>query len=356
QLYDTTRVQTLGLSFLSNIETSTVFKPNKRQNKYNNGVVLYPFKGKLYVQWQSSKTDEDAPETQIFYSVSKDGMHWNKPKALTEPFHQGIKTSGGWFSYQDTLVAFIKVWDEDTLKQGVTHYQLSTDGLHWSKEKPVTSANGNIFLGIIEQDLKKFNNRIITAFHMQPGIIATPCYTFDSLGIRGWHKGHMENLPSTKKSSRELEPSWFYRSDSAIVMIFRDQASSFRKLASVSYDFGKVWSKPVLVDMLDSRSKQCAGNLPHNIAYMVNNPSGTKQRSPLVITLSKDGFVFDKAYLLRSGGDDLQPLLYQGKYKRAGYNYPKSVLWDNYLYVGYATNKEDVEITRIPVKTLQSLF
>ncbi|MFH0989399.1 MAG: exo-alpha-sialidase [bacterium] len=102
----------------------------------------------------------------------------------------------------------------------------------------------------------------------------------------------------------------------------------------------------------DSRSKQSAGNLPDGTAFMVNNPSGNQDRIPLAITLSKDGFLFDKAYLVRSGGEDLQHLRYKGKYKRAGYSYPKSVLWGDYLYISYATNKEDVELTRIPIDSL----
>jgi hypothetical protein len=86
---------------------------------------------------------------------------------------------------------------------------------------------------------------------------------------------------------------------------------------------------------------------------MVNNPSDDKTRYPLAITLSQNGFVFDRAYLLRSGGADLQPLEYPGKYKRPGYSYPKSVVWGDFLYVGYATNKEDVELTRIPLSSLE---
>jgi hypothetical protein len=136
-------------------------------------------------------------------------------------------------------------------------------------------------------------------------------------------------------------------------MIFRDQHSTFRKLASISYDTAKTWTTPVLVGTTDSRAKQCAGNLPDGIAYMVNNPSGNKNRFPLAITLSRDGFHFDSAHLLRAGGDDLQPMRYPGKYKRAGYSYPKSVIWDHYLYVSYATNKEDVELTRIPLAVLR---
>ena len=135
-------------------------------------------------------------------------------------------------------------------------------------------------------------------------------------------------------------------------MIFRDQNNTFKKLASISRNNGETWTTPIIIDTPDSRAKQSAGNLPDGTAFMVNNPSGNKNRFPLVITLSKDGFIFDKAFLLRNGGEDLQPMKYNGKFKRAGYSYPKSVIWGNYLYVSYATNKEDVELTRIPIASL----
>ncbi len=135
----------------------------------------------------------------------------------------------------------------------------------------------------------------------------------------------MENLPFDDHVSRELEPSWFLRGDGNIVMIFRDQKSSFRKLACMSNDRGETWSVPVLTNMPDSRSKQCAGNLPDGTAFMINNPNNNKSRIPLVITLSRNGKYFNRAYLLRRGGDDLQPMRFEGKYKREGYSYPKAI-------------------------------
>lgn len=253
-------------------------------------------------------------------------------------------------------MAYICVWPKDNSKpkQGYTEFITSNDGVDWTFPKIVKNSNNKAVLGIIEQDVHKLSNgRIITAFHMQPGLIVTPFYTDNPLGVSGWTSGKMKNMPSKNKTmSREIEPSWFYRKDGAIVMIFRDQKSTFKKLASISYDNGVTWTTPVIVDTPDSRAKQSAGNLPNGNAFMVNNPSGNKTRFPLVITLSKDGFVFDKAFLIRSGGKDLQPLRYQGKYKRAGYSYPKSVIWGDYLYVSYATNKEDVEFTRIPISSL----
>ena len=75
---------------------------------------------------------------------------------------------------------------------------------------------------------------------------------------------------------------------------------------------------------------------------------------PLAITLSRDGRLFDRAWVLR-GAADLQPLRFEGLYKRPGYHYPKSVIWKDHLYVGYATNKEDVELTRVPLSELGTL-
>jgi len=355
-LFNFEKPQTLGLTFADGLETFTIFSPREGDNKYNHGVVLFPFQGMLYAQWQSSAVDEDGEDTQVFYSRSKNGQVWDKPTALTEKCDHGIKTSGGWWSDGNILVAYICVWPKKVSgpKEGYTEYITSTDGIHWKSLQPLRNSNEQPVNGIIEQDVHALKSgRLITAFHMQPGLIVTPFYTDDPLGISGWKAGEMKNMPSTNKDiSREIEPGWFYRKDSAIVLIFRDQGNTFKKLASISHDNGLTWTTPVIVDTPDSRAKQSAGNLPNGIAFMVNNPSGNKDRFPLVITLSKDGFLFDKAYLLRSGGNDLQPMRFISKYKRVGYSYPKSVIWGNYLYVSYATNKEDVELTRIPINSL----
>jgi len=355
-LFNIKQPETLGLPFAKGLETVTIFAPKSNDNKYNHGVVLFPYKGMLYAQWQSSSVDEDGEDTQVFYSRSTNGKDWNKPCELTQKWKDGIKTSGGWWSDGNTLVAYICNWPnkQEGAKEGYTEYVTSIDGIHWELPKPLTNSNGQAVSGIIEQDVHALRNgRLITAFHMQPGLIVTPFYTDDPLGISNWKAGEMINMTTSKKNiSREIEPSWFYRKDNSVVMIFRDQNNTYKKLASVSKNNGLSWTTPVIVDTPDSRAKQSAGNLPNGTAFMVNNPSGNKNRFPLVITLSKDGFVFDNAYLLRSGNEDLQPMRFNGKYKRIGYSYPKSVIWGNYLYVSYATNKEDVELTRIPIDSL----
>ncbi|MEP3924368.1 MAG: exo-alpha-sialidase, partial [Gilvibacter sp.] len=125
-------------------------------------------------------------------------------------------------------------------------------------------------------------------------------------------------------------------------------------LASQSVDNAENWTTPVETNMPDSRAKQSAGNLPDGSAFLVNNPSGSKTRIPLTVTLSDDGKVFDRAFLLRAGDSDLPKQQFQGKYKRAGFSYPKSIVWQGFIYVSYAVNKEDIAVTRVPVSALVS--
>lgn len=353
-LFDHSLSNTLGLALAPNTKTHTIFHPQNNTDKFSNGVVLTVFEGYLYAQWQSSSLDEDATDTWVAYSRSSNGRNWTKPMMLAPKWDKGIYTSGGWWTDGKKLVAYINVWPHQLNPQGgYTEYMISSDGMTWSDRKPLLTIRGEPVNGIFEQDPHSLpDGRIISAIHEQPGLIVAPYYTDDPIGIKGWTKGSMKNLPYEGTVSRELEPSWFYQANGNVVMIFRDQASSFRKLASISNDNGETWSTPVLTNMPDSRSKQCAGNLPDGTAFMVNNPTNNRDRVPLVITLSKDGELFDKAYLLREGGANLQPRRYDGLYKRPGYSYPKAIIWNNSLYVSYATNKEDVEFTQVPLTSL----
>lgn len=95
-LFDNSQPNTLGLKDAKGKETYTIFSPDSNENKYNHGLVLFPFKGMLYAQWQSSSKDEDGADTQVFYARSENGAEWNTPIALTAEYADGIKTSGGW--------------------------------------------------------------------------------------------------------------------------------------------------------------------------------------------------------------------------------------------------------------------
>ena len=352
---DTTNVETLGLTMTDDTKTVTIFSPTDETHHYANGVVMTAFKDVLYCMWQSSQTDEDAPETCVMYSKSSDeGVTWTKPEQLAAATDSSYCTSGGWIGTKDTLTAFINVWPRGMQPVGgYTYYIYSTDGKTWSEPQPVRMADGQVMNGVMEQDTYPMvDGRIVGAAHFQPGLHVVPIYTDDPTGHSGWHRGHM-TVHDRGKQSQELEPSLYQQRDGTLTMVFRDQNSSFRKMVSLSHDRGETWTEPTVSNIPDARVKQSAGNLPDGTVYLVGNPTGAKRRYPLVALFSHDGIRFDKAILLRAGGSDLQPQRYPGKAKTLGYNYPKSIVYYGRLYVAYATNKEDVECTIINIKTEQ---
>jgi len=344
----------LGLSYAKGAETILVYKAQKSVSQYNHGAILFAHNEQLYVQWQSSKRDEDAADTRVLYSVSSDGVKWSAATVLAPARKNAIVTSGGWWSDGKKLIAFLNVWPKTLAPRGGYVEAIeSVDGATWSSPKRLTFHDGRSVNGILEQDLHRLKSgRVLTAVHQQPGLKVKPMYTDDSSALSGWKLGSLDNLPFNKPYSRALEPSNFQRKDGSIVMIFRDQRSTFKILASESTDNANNWHQASLTNMPDSRAKQSAGNLPSGTVFIVNNPSRSKSREPLTVTLSKDGRKFDRAFLLREGGEKLEGPKYEGKYKRRGFSYPKSFVAGEYLYVAYAENKEDIKITRVPLPSL----
>ena len=324
-------------------ETFTVFRVEEGMDLYANGAVLTAFQGRFYCMWQASERDEDSSDTHLVYAVSDDAEHWSAPKDLAGPG----STSGGWWNAGDSLIAYVNVWPERLEPRGgEAWYRASADGVEWSPMRPVRMADGSPLTGVLEQDPHRFGNRIVGAAHFQPGLQVCPIFTDSPDGVTSWRKASFEATPY-KTQTRELEPSVFQRKDGSLVMVFRDQESSFMKLASVSIDQGETWSKAVETTFPDSRSKQCAGNLPDGTPFLIGNPGPEKDRSLLVFATASDGKTFDQAWTLRKDPPERR---FEGIAKTLGYSYPKAFLDQDSLYVAYSVNKEEIVVTRLSVK------
>ena len=360
-LYNATDKETMGLDYASGAETFTVWAAKDDGPHYANGVVMTAFKGKLYCMWQTSAKDEDAEDTYVAYAVSTDGgMTWSEPMVLCPTVDNGYCASGGWLATDNLLIGYINVRTKDIANSGgFTQYVQSEDGLSWTQPHDVTMADGSQLNGIFEQDPHVLSDgRIIGAAHFQPGLKLCPIYTDDSTGRTGWTKGEFAYTDNGTQSA-ELEPSFFQQQNGQLVMVMRDQKGSYQTLAATSNDRGETWTKAIKTNMPDSRAKQCAGNLPDGTVFYVNNPgrvtnsSNTTWRVPLALTLSADGKTFDRSYLLRSGkSGDYPARRYEGKAKTLGYSYPKALVHGGYLYVSYATNKDDAQLTRVPINNI----
>ena len=305
------------------------------EDHYVNNVVLTQFQGRFWCMWQASERDEDTPDTHVLVSQSPDGRNWAQPCVLASPTDSSFVSPGFWLQSGGNLIAVINSSRADDRRVACP--------LTWVSVVQTDSSAHDAalprFTAVIEQEVRAVSTRLIGAAHFNPGQELCPV-----IGDGGsWRKARFE-----KGEGIPIEPSFYTMKNGTLVMLMRDQASSFRKLASFSRDGGESWSAPRLTDIPDSRSKQCAGNLPDGSAFMVWNPSTDKSRLTLAVAFSKDGVRFDRAFVI-AGPEDLPPQQFQGRYKTPGYSYPKAIIADGALWVGFSIGKEIPAVARLPL-------
>jgi len=346
EMFDYNAGDTLGL-MAPPLETFMLYTPVADTDmRFSNHPQIIEFKGMLYVNWVWHPEAEISATSYVAYSRSSDGKNWSKPKIVGP---EG-RACGGWWTDGQTLVWY-------TLRGGNTEAMTSTDGVNFSEPQVIiTNASPS------ESPKATPTGRLIMPCHATEadGIRGLHImYTDDPTGLTGWQAAVMPYPPEiavsgTKKAYRPIEPSWYVRRDGALVMLFRDlwwdiPLRTWKLLEATSTDNGQTWTMPVITNIPDSDSMQCAGNLPDGTAYFVNNPIPTRRRVPLTITLSKDGWIFDRSYLVRGTPQERR---FYDENKTLGYSYPGRCISGGYIYISYATNKEDVEVTRIPLSHL----
>jgi hypothetical protein len=349
-LFDQDALPTLGLPTVAS-QTFTVFAPSGDQPKFNHQVKAYDFEGHLYLHWQAAARDEDAADSHVLYSRSADGVNWSPAQQMAPPVEgKHIRSSGGWWSHGGELTCFFTFPSKPGVGR-VTEMRTSPDGVTWS---PIENAIRDASL--VGNPTRLDDGALVGVFlfnDRQKRMAGTKVMTTDDpTGRSGWTPAEFPwAVTNRRRSARGVEPAIFKRPGGELVMVLRDMHNSFRSLASLSRDGGRTWTVPTPTDMPDSGSMQSAGNLPDGTAYLINVPARhSDTRVPLAITLSDDGRTFDRAWVVRA---DTPEVRFAGKEKFSGFSYPHSWVWNDHLYLVYATGKETVEVTRVHLDDLR---
>jgi hypothetical protein len=350
------------------VHQATVFSPFSAKDWiFSHQPHITSFKGKLYAIWSNSKVNEDDVGQRVMLSTSSDFFHWTVPIPLANTRmgndSELVLSAMGFHIYDDTLTAYVSEFEcnngdfkdyDNRLHMGLSVYT-TTDGLHWegptSLDLPSNPNHG---------PQRTSSGRLIIAGH-----ILFP-YTDDPAGLQDWklagvyplelEAGLVDCFHTAQQQFKALnqpilcsEGSLHETDDGILHMILR---TPNRMLAvSDSSDDGLTWSAPVETNFTDNNSRFHFGKLPDGRYYYVGNPDPdpSYKRRRLVLSLSEDGYMFDRHYELIGGEQEVK---FPGTHKAGAYAYPHTVIHEGSLVIIHSLCKENIGVLQVPLDQL----
>lgn len=318
------------------------------------------FKNRLVAIWSNGRKDEDHQGQRVLIATSTNFSQWTAPSPLADVYcEQGVEqilTAAGLHQNAGTLVAYLASFGPKRENRRV-FAMTSTDGLHWNPWRDI-----GVPLCPNHGPQRTASGRLIIS-----GNMAYP-WTDDPAGLTGWHMAGVyppaitalikTDLKAFRDSPRRsgltegiCEGAFFQTDDQVIHMMLRNGGKNYphRLWVTESRDNGLTWSAPAPTAFTDTSAKFHFGRLPDGRFYYVGNPLMVGHRSPLVLSLSKNGVQFDQHYIL---GEQHYAMRRSGGAKGGEYGYPHSMTHNGYFYVIMSRQKEAIEVIRVPLNRL----
>lgn len=336
--------------------------------------------GKLYAAWSNHLRDEDASGQRVFLRRSDDlGRTWtpapNEPPAVLfpsldrwrycdEPWSESDRTgtSNGFAVVDGALYALNEVLptiEAQSAGVGRLARRIFDDGslgdIFWLEEKAPSLPEGfGPYPDLSDPKYAEIGKKTNQYLH-DPARRHLP--TWDFKGPRNTTTELEARNPGSPPDDHRLcEPTQSVKTaDGTLLQFWRDlglldreeETRSGRLYIAASGDDGAHWSVPERSTILNACSRPWVLNLPDGRLLLINNPI---DRRHLVLSISSDGYSFDRSWLLRRVDTDCR---FQGRYK-GGYAaaYQHACVAGDFLFVIYSVNKEDVEVVKIPLASL----
>ena len=149
------------------------------------------------------------------------------------------------------------------------------------------------------------------------------------------------------------EAEWYPLPNGHLVAHFRTRGTRpFFLARSYSIDNGSTWSHPVVTNFPEQGSRHHGIRLSNGIYALLVNPDPLV-RIPFSIALSTDGLVYDRMVNIRAEETTAR---WEGRAKSKGYHYMRGYEHAGRLYTIYSINKEDIEVTIVPLSELTALY
>lgn len=351
------------------VECVRLFEPETEWT-YSHHPSITHFNGRFHAIWSNGLQDEDAPSQRVLMATADDFATWSEPKPLVDTL-QGkhsplVLTASGFHQHDGELVAYFGQYEylkeslEDGRRPKGDHSHMDTC------LRALTTTDGETWSDLIDIGIPIVPNHppqpTTTGRLIISGNISFP-YTDDPRGLTGWRmagiygesqaNGICDDSQSFHKISEGqnwpvhlCEGSFYQTDDGVLHMLLRSGTPNL--WLSESSDSGTTWSKPVETSFTDNATKFHFGRLPDGRFYYVGcpDPEPRGRRSPLVLSLSGDGYRFDKHYIL---ADEPYERKREGLHKGGLYGYPHTMVHGDHLYAIFSLRKEAMAVLRTPL-------
>ncbi|WP_170845741.1 exo-alpha-sialidase [Parapedobacter composti] len=351
-----------GFPILSEAEHAVVWQPAAREDgAYNHYACLIHHKGRFYAMWGNHELGEDAPGQRVLYAWSDTWGSWTVPEELfPAPGPVQPRTESGihlkpdrWAVIDDELYAI-------TYVHGAGVYPIARS----------VGENGKLGEPFLVENLPS-NGAL--PIYMQGSDAPT---TAPPIGVRlynwyrennhiSWWAGAAWGVQRRAVDGQSLIESFIYRAkDGGLVLMLRDWGTPSNPVHNnrmyVSFNDGTGgWATPHPTDIPDSPSRAQGITLDDGTVLLIGNQNTNRfdqalylDRDPMTISVSKDGYTFDKVYTLRTNSPTGYRFSGVGG-RNLGYAYSSSIVLDGWLYTLYSIGKEEMGITRVPLSALE---
>lgn len=356
-----------------NIELS----PEGRGFTYNHGGMLTYFNGTFIYEYIGGPNGEHEAPSAVYVSISKDGIHWGKPR---EAF-PSIKVDC--FPY----IGPKKDWLITEQADGIVHHRM---GFYTSSDNRLlmttfyglspdshTAPNNGYGVGRVVREIysdlsmsdiyflrynipggyTKENATIFPFFEQsQDEGFRKSCRELLSNRLvtqQWWEEERLDEIFFTRPGGRAL--SYYTLENGRVMGVFKDSLTSYTD------DGGEHWSPLKKSVSIETSSGKVWGQKTSDGKYaLVYNPSPDgAHRWPLAMVTGDNGVDFDS---LTAIVPEVSPCRYEGKLKNLGPQYVRGITEangkpdDQAMWIVYSMNKEDMWISRVPVSVVSQEY
>lgn len=259
----------------------------------------------------------------------------NYSDARTDTFKYGRGFDVGPWFWQRWFVTGTNDFSNTTVmykdREPLTSFQLAQNP---TLTKPIEQASGAFTNTLpFSSAAPTFENDVLN--RSKTTYYTTPYY---ASGTKSWSADGVDGLAHYSEYQRP-DGKW---------VVIRDTIENPGKYYAALKDDIRDYYPPAYETALYGYAMPRAGTLPDGRCFIVGN---SQDRCEMYITVSSDGIVFDKTWLvLHLAFDDAHDGI--GKVIPSGPMYFKSVIKGDFLWITYSIGKEQIGITRVPLSAL----